>query len=152
MQRMDREDWPDLEIRTAAPRPRIHPGVYQATSATLEAITVFRARRLVLSFDVFEGDYSAGRVLARVPLFIRLPDKGRPLAPSSKLARLFNLAGASITRRDRLPMNTLRAHLWLIEVGDVTTSHEKDPMTGQPRVLPEALRYSVVRFVRERMA
>lgn len=151
-QRVDSDDWPDLQIRTEARRPRIRPGVYQARSAALEAITIFRSRRLVLFFDVFEGEYSVGPVLARIPYYLRLPERGRALGQSSKLARLFGLARIPITRRDRLPMNALRAHIWLIEVGDVTTSHEKNPLTGQPRVLPEELWYSAVRFVRERMA
>ena len=145
-------EWPELSIRVSISRPRIRASVYTARSVSLEAIKIFRRHCLVLHFDVFDGDYSAGRVVARIPLYLRLPERGRPLAPSSKLARLFDLAGVQVARRDRLPMNALRNRLWRVEVGDVTTSYEKDPMTGQPRLLADSLRYSVVRAVVEHIA
>src|SRR5437868_6791317 len=119
----DGDVWPDLTgVRVDPSRVRIAPGIYEARSAQLEAFTAFRRRCLALYFDIYDGSFADGHVVGRVPMFFRLPPNGKRLAPSSKLARLFDLLQPRRRRLDRLPMNELRDKLWRVRVGDVTTS------------------------------
>jgi hypothetical protein len=127
------------------------PGPYEARSADLTTFTAFRRRSLVLYFDLYRGLAEHGIVLARVPMFFRLPSAGRPLRPTSKLARVFDLLAPRTRRLDRLPLETLRGKLWRVEVGDVRTSADHTA-AGEPRPLHEQQRYSVVRAVLERLA
>lgn len=143
--------WPDLRVVLEAPRPRIAPGLYEARSVDLKTFSVFRRRCLALYFDVYEGEAVGGRVIARVPMYFRLPRLDRPLRSSSKLARVFQLVNPSARRRDRLPLNVLRSKLWRVEVGDVAEGSERDER-GHGRALHQAQRYSIVRAVLERLA
>ncbi len=111
----------------------------------------YRRRCLALLFDIYAEPFEAGIVLARIPMYFRLPAHGRRLSMSSKLMRLFALLGPLPRRLDRLPMNTLRHRLWRVEVGDVGVSSEPDGQ-GRPRPLHTTQRYSVVRAVVERIA
>ena len=139
-------EWPDLGIAAQPSFPRIPAGRYQARTADLRTFVAFRRRILRLDVDVFRGEALNGVVLARLPLFFRLPDHGRPLSPSSKLARLYDLiVGPRVLRHDRLHLRVLRGKLLLVEVNDVT----KD---GEGRPLADHSRYSVVRAVLERLA
>lgn len=117
----------------------------------LKTFSVFKRRCLMLHFDVYAGSFETGQILARLPMFFRLPPAGCPLRPTTKLARLFDLLSPRRTRRDRLPLDALRNKLWRVEVGDVRTGAEHNEH-GEPRPLHEHQRYSVIRAVLERLA
>ena len=79
-------------------------------------------------------------------MYFRLPEPGRPLSPTSKLARVFDLVlGPRKVRLDRLPMRHLKHKLFRVVVGTVEHDHE-----GRP--LPTENQYSVIRAVLERLA
>jgi len=148
----DDADWPDLEgIQVEPSRDRILPGDYVARSVRLEPFIAFRRRSLAIWFDIYKGTFEQGEIIAHVPMYFRLPDKGGRLGPSSKLARTFDLIQPRTRRRDRLPMNVLRNRLWLVEVGDCVTGapHERQ---RQGRSLHERQVYSVIRAVKEHIA
>lgn len=147
----EQDAWPDLKVPVAASLPRVAPGIYEARTVDVKSRTTFRRRCLVLYFDVYQGSFESGLILARLPMYFRLPVNGHRLWSTSKLARLFDLLDSRKIRMDRLPMNALRNKLWRVEVGDVTTSAEHNH-NGQPRPLHERQRYSVVRAVLERLA
>jgi hypothetical protein len=137
----------DLVVKVPAPRPRITPGSYEARSVSLTKFSAFNRMNLELGFDVFQGPAVNGVVLARIPLYTRLPGP-KGLSPNSKLARLFHLlhhGSATPTRWGRLPLAALRNKLWRVVVADA----EKDV---NDETLPEKLRYSVIQQVVERLA
>lgn len=144
--------WPDLKIRVAPARPRIEAGVYVARTVGLEAFSAYKRKCVALFFDVYASAFEAGVILARVPMYFRLPPEGRRLSPSAKLVRLFDLLGPRPQRLDRLPLNSLRDKLWKVEVGDVSVGGGVHDSRGRPRPLHEAQRYSVIRCVLERLA
>jgi hypothetical protein len=125
--------------------------VYEAKTVDARSFIAFRQRRLVLTFALYAGTFAEGEAIGRVPMYCRLPPKGLRLARSSKLARLFDVAGFSLERRDRIPLARLQHKLFRVRVGDVETSGEPG-IDRRPQVLPPAARYSVVREVLERLA
>ena len=147
------DDWRDLEYPVGKSLPRVTPGIYLARTLDRKVIDCYKRSALVLSFDLFETDEPTSTVIARVPMFFRLPARqGRPLSPTSKLARLFDLVlGPRSYRLDRLPMNALRHKLFHVEVGDCRTSSTQDDR-GNHRGLHDVCVYSVVRSVLDRVA
>jgi len=136
--------WAHVEVRLPPPRPRVEPGIYQAISVSLTPFNAYDRRNLELGFDVFQGDATDGVLLARLPMFLRLPGK-RGLSPNSKLARLLYVLGVKPTRWTRVDLNVLRGKLWSIEVGDA----DRDTTNAG---LPAGLAYSVVKRVISRLA
>jgi hypothetical protein len=124
-------------------------GLYEARSVTVRRRTAYKRSYIEARFQLFDGPAEHGTILATgVPGFF--PIRGAVLAPSSNLARwvqLLNPAG----RRDRLPLRILERKLWRVQVVDVLTSHERG-RNGKPKPLPDALRYSKVAAVLERLA
>lgn len=139
-------EWIDVAYSIPPPLPRIPAGSYQARSVALRKREAFKRKVLVLEFDVYRGDSLQGDVLARLPMFLRLPGP-RGLSPNSKLARIFYVlyAGTPPSRWGRLPLSVLRGKLWRVQVADA----EKDVNDDD---LPEAAKYSVVVHVLERLA
>jgi hypothetical protein len=142
------DDWrDDIVVKVAAPRPRLTPGSYEARSVSLTKFNAFNRLNIELGFDVYEGRAERGVVLARIPLYARLPG-ARGLSANSKLARLFHLlhhGAATPPRWGRLPLSQLRHKLWRVIVADAM----KDTNDEE---LPERLRYSVIQQVVERLA
>lgn len=140
----DSDPWADLEIKLPPPRPRIDPGIYQARSVRLQMLEGFNRRTVELTFEVYKGELSAGVALARVPMFLRWPQK-KGLSPNSKLARLFYTAGIRPSRGTHVSLDVLRYKLWLVEVGDA----KKDANDSQ---LSTETAYSVIKNVVKRLA
>lgn len=130
---------------------RILPARYEARSLTCSKrySEFYRREYLQIEFDVFQGPAASGDVIARLPCFFRLPHSGR-LGRKSKLYRVFQLLGVPL-RRDRLSPSALKHKLWLVEVGDVVVSSEKD-LSGKQRPLHNLQRYSIVKTILERLA
>jgi hypothetical protein len=148
---VDTAPWPDLKVPAAPTLARIPPGSYEAVTVGLDAFSVFQRRALALWCDIYSGSaLDGGTVLARIPAYFRLPQPGRPLSPSSKLCRLFDLVGPRPRRLDRLPMQKLRGKLFRVEVGDVVLTSEKGP-DGQQRPMAAENVYSVIRTFVERL-
>jgi hypothetical protein len=139
-----RESWADVQVRLPPPRPRIAPGSYQARSATLTAFDAFNRKNLELGFDVFQGEATDGVLLARIPLFIRMPGK-RGLSPNSRLARLLYLLGSQPTRWTKVNLDVLRNKLWFVEIADAEQDSNNDKLSPQ-------LAYSVIKRVISRLA
>jgi hypothetical protein len=79
---------------------------------------------LELGFDVFEADPGASVVLARLPMFIRLPKGGDRLSPNSRLATMLYMLGQ--VRGDKIrtqDLEILRFKLWQFEVNDTQQDH-----------------------------
>ena len=136
--------WADVQVRLPPARPRITPGLYQARSASLRIFDAFNRKNLELGFDVFEGEATDGVLLARIPLFIRMPGK-RGLSPNSRLARLLYLVGPQPTRWTKVNLDMLRNKLWFVEIADTEQDSKNDKLSPQ-------LAYSVIRRMISRLA
>src|SRR5262245_38320725 len=111
--------WEAVSVRVPPPRPRIPAGQYWAVSVTLETRQQFDRRIVEINFDVFEGDPGTSMVIARVPLFARLPPRGDRLSANSRLAVMLHMLGQ--VRGDRVrreSLDILRNKLWRVLVGD----------------------------------
>ena len=116
-------DWADVEVICAGQRPRIPPGRYQARSTTLKKFDAYSRSNLELAFDVYDGDATNGRVLARIPMFLR---DSKHLRPNTKLWRLLSLVGAEPRPRARITLHSLRHKLFVVEIND-TKKHSAGP-------------------------
>lgn len=139
-----------LVVAIAQPFLRIPAGLYEARSMTIRRRVAYKRAYLEAVFQVFAGPAVAGRVLGRVPAFFPMPSQGRELAPSAALTRWIQLLGTP-SRRDRVPLRTLEAKLWRVEIVDVTKSRDRGP-DGKPRLLPEPQQYSKIAVILERLA
>jgi hypothetical protein len=90
---------------------------------------VFDRQQLRIGFTIFDGPVTDGAVLAHVEGFYPLPPSGRRLAPSSKLARVFQLLPGA----DGHSVSTalLRNRLWRVQVETVTHDRFKKPMPAE---------------------
>jgi hypothetical protein len=117
-----------LEVRILPPWPRIPAAIYEARSVKLRTQFAFKRRYVEALFDIYDGEFIGGRVLARLPGFFPLPALRRPLARSSALARWITLL--SPYRLDRIPLRTLEHKLWRVRVADVVTSHARNLLSA----------------------
>ena len=125
-------------------RPRIEPGDYTARSVEMHWRFGFGRRSLELHFDIFQADYPSP-IIARLPLFLRVPEEGKDLPPSSALAKILYLLGQDGPRTTRGKYTVLIDKLWLVRVEDQVVDSQKHP-------LPKAEQYSIIRKVLERWA
>jgi hypothetical protein len=143
-EREDRRRRDPGEVILAAPHPRISPDRYEAFSTAVHRRWAHQREYVEVLFTIYAGPITQGQVLATgVPGFYRLPPKGRPLAPSSALARLISFV-RSTGRRDRFALRDLVRKAWRVEVVEVTTD-------SRGRDLPLTQRYSKVAQVLERL-
>lgn len=136
------ECWTTVSVRVAPPRPSITPGPYWGRSVAAKTYKAFDRTILELGFDIFDGNPGDGAVLARLPMFIRLPPAGAKLSPNSRLASMLYMLGQ--VRGERVTsqnLDILRFKLWRVEVGDTKQDH-----TGSIKD-SEIQSYSVVRRV-----
>jgi hypothetical protein len=146
-----------------ASRPRVEPGFYQARSVKVTAFNHEKwGRRLLLWFELFvKGEAGHGEAPMRwpapdgpvlqLPMYLKLPEPGRPLLATSKLARIFDLLGTRPVRLDRLPLKALKGRLWSVQVVDVRVSGERnydEKAEGQQPLNPRQY-YSVVKVIKE---
>jgi hypothetical protein len=144
--RPSRDD--DFVLRDAPDRPVIKPGCYEARSSHVRRAHFWSRHYLEVLFTVFEGSAVNGAVLATgVPAYFTLSSDGRAVpGPGSELARLLQLfRGTHHALTDGVRLGDLKAKLWMVEIGTVTTDKN-----GRP--LAEASRYSKVLHVVERIA
>jgi hypothetical protein len=116
--------WDTVSVRVPPPRPRILAGSYWARSVALRKYEAFKRPLLELGFDVYETDPAASVVLARLPMFIRLPEAGDKLSPNSRLATMLYMLGQ--VRGDKIRaqnLDVLRFKLWRVEVADTQQDH-----------------------------
>jgi hypothetical protein len=138
-----RAPWDSVSVRVAPERPRIEPGTYTVASVGLRKFTAFGRRNLELLFEVYAGEPGVSPVLAKVPLFIRLPASGRALSPNSRLAVMLTMLGR--VRQDAhstSDLSVLRHKHWRVVVADT----KQDSASGSLDET-EIPRYSVVRRV-----
>jgi hypothetical protein len=141
LEQLETTTWPDLALAVAATPARIRAGVYDGHSVTLHTFRAFGRRSLRIDFNIFEGGYERGVVIAKIPAFFRVPEGS--LASSSKLARLLDLVEPRARRQHRIKIDVLRDKLFRVEVGDVLKGANAEALTRS---------YSVVRQVLERIA
>jgi hypothetical protein len=100
------------------------PGAYWGRSVSLRKYEAFDRPVLELGFDIYEGEPAASVVLARLPMFIRLPRSGDRLSPNSRLAMMLYML--SQVRGDKIraqSLDVLRSKLWRVEVDDTRQDH-----------------------------
>ena len=103
----------DLEVVVPADLPRLAPGVYEAVSVWCRRITRFDRTVLEIDFDVYDGDLAAGRVLARLPMFLRWTKT--PTA-RSRFGRLLRCGGLQPSRGRPVTLQTLERKAWRVRV------------------------------------
>jgi len=138
------DEWPDIEVRVPPRLLRIEPGEYEAFSVRLSKFHAYGRENIRLDFEIYKGQVIDGIELGRVPMFLRLPGRGR-LSPTSKLARLLYTAGANPKRWERINLNSLRDKLWQVQVGDAQHDTEESPLSTTAT-------YSVIKRVLARLA
>jgi hypothetical protein len=127
------------------PRPKIPPAVYEAVSTAVRRRRYHNRLFLEALFDIFDGPIVNGVVIARsVPGFFNLPNDGRRLGRSSRLARWIQLLGPGM-RQDRVPVQTLTEKYWRVRVVTVDVDGQQQPLSA-------ANQYSKVAAVLERLA
>jgi len=132
--------WETIEVRVSPPRPQIAPGTYWARSVSLRKYTAFNRTILELQFDVYKAAPEDSPVLARVPMFVRLPKSGDRLSANCRLASMLRMLG--LVRSDRVQaqnLDVLRGKLWRVEVADTKQDQ------GGPLKDTDLKPYSVVR-------
>jgi hypothetical protein len=146
-------EWTDtLEVPIEASRPHIPPQDYLARSVGTDTFERRGwGRRLVLWFDVYAGDplIDDPRILARLPLYCRLPNGGRPIKATSKLGRVLQFVEPRRGRLSRVSLRALKHRLWVVRVRDVRTG--VSPGGGQRPLAPPQV-YSVIDDVLEHRA
>lgn len=144
-----------LTVEVPEVYPRVRPGAYVAITRNVVVIPMFRRRTVRVLMDLYTGASAlelAQPPIARVPFFMAVPTRShwRPAATSA-LTRFILSIGIQIPQRGPLPLRDLVGKVLGVEVGDVTTSRERDAQK-QPISLPTPLIYSVVRRVTERLS
>lgn len=137
------ESQEDVEVLVPRRLPRIPPGDYEAVSVAVRRYQAFTRFVLRLDLDVFDGKATGGRILARLPYYMRWPGK-RP-APTSKLGRLLHVTGLEGKRGQRVALSVLTRKLFRVRVADAAHDSEGNS-------LPTEHTYSVVSEILERLA
>lgn len=134
-----REPW-DLEVDDSN-APRVPDAEYVARFIEHETLFLFRGGKVVLRFEIAEGEFAGVRLLRpyRAKRLLGRPSKsGRfVLGRSSELLRDMVRLSEAKTRPDRASLAFMRGRLWRIRTRTVDTDY-------QQRTIPEPLRYSVV--------
>ena len=144
------DGWDELDVRLGwdAP-PLVPPGDhYQATPAGAKIRESYGGEpRLHMAFTIRGGPYDG----KTVPFICTLPRRSRGrwvsgVPPSSRFFRAWCVANGGPPRRhDRMGLHVFKRHLFRIRVRLVTTDRARQP-------LPEAVRYSVVDALLEKIA
>lgn len=134
------QSW-DAEIDDANAQPLIPDAVYVVRFLGWETIFMFRTSKILLRFEVAEGDHAGVRLIRayRVQRLIGRPGKGGrfKLGRGSDLLRdVVRLIDLRV-RPDRVSLAFLKGRLWQVKTRTVVTDYRQRP-------IPEALRYSIV--------
>jgi hypothetical protein len=116
--------WDTVSVRIPPPRPRIVAGSYWGRSVSLRKYEAFKRPLLELGFDIYQAEPADSVVLARLPMFIRLPEGGDKLSPNSRLATMLYMLGQ--VRGDKIRaqnLEVLQFKLWRVEVADTQQDH-----------------------------
>ncbi len=140
-----RDHW-DIEVDNASALARVPDGVYVARYVESETVFLFNSGKVVLRFEIADGDLSGVRLIKpyRVKKLLGRPRRGGrfTLGRSSELLRdLMRLTGAKV-RPDRMSLEVLRRQLWRVRTRTVDTDYKQRP-------IPDPLRYSVVAEILE---
>jgi hypothetical protein len=135
------EGW-DIEVEVPAPAPRLEPGEYEAKSRLCRRISRYSRTVLEIDFDVYEGAFVEGRVLARLPLYLNW---SKQPSAKSKLGRLLLCGGLQPVRGRPVTLQALEDKAWRVRVIDAQHTQDGTPLT-------EMTRYSLIDDVLERLA
>jgi hypothetical protein len=134
------EGW-DIEVIVPVPAPRIEPGTYEAVTIACRRVSRYGRTVLDLDFNVYEGAFSDGRMLARLTLYLNW---SKQPSAKSKLGRLLRCGKLEPSRGRPVTLQVLEGKAWRVRVIDA-----KDDQDGTP--LTAAARYSIIDDVLERL-
>lgn len=127
-------------------RPLLPEGEYEVACIGAEYATFHRfgkARKLVLHFEIYGGDYTGSRLF----MAMTAPGKGEKVKRASKLYANYLIASSQPPGwRDRLSYRVFKGGLFLATIKTVKPTFE----TGAPK--PALFHYSVVGELLERLA